>query len=109
LTNVWCVQAGGGIGWRQITEDLSPVRNRKQLFSVVRRDFPDIQSAILQSCSPGTSTRSTASCSRSAPAIIIPAAVAAPQATGHLVARHWTHPPAALRDRLSLEQVLVKN
>jgi hypothetical protein len=26
-----------------------------------------------------------------------------------LIARHWTHLPADLRDRLSLEQVLVKN
>jgi hypothetical protein len=43
MTNVWCVRAGGGIdadnflsggfvgiGWRQITEDLGPVRNREQ-------------------------------------------------------------------------------
>lgn len=62
MTNVWCVRAGGGIyadnflsggfvgiGWREITEDLGPIQNREQLFSVVRRYFPDIQSAILLS------------------------------------------------------------
>ncbi|WP_216919678.1 restriction endonuclease [Synechococcus sp. CCAP 1479/9] len=62
MTNVWCVRAGGGIyadnflsggfvgiGWREITEDLGPLRSREQLFSVVRRYFPDIQSAILLS------------------------------------------------------------
>jgi restriction system protein len=62
MTNVWCIRAGGGmyaenflkggfvgIGWREITEDLGRVQNREQLFSIVRRYFPDIQSAILLS------------------------------------------------------------
>jgi restriction system protein len=62
MTNVWCVRAGGGmyadnflrggfvgIGWREISEDLGPVSNREQLYAVVRRYFPDIQSAILLS------------------------------------------------------------
>jgi restriction system protein len=58
MTNVWCVRAGGGmyaesflkggfvgIGWREISEDLGPVKTREQLYSVVRRYFPTIQSA----------------------------------------------------------------
>jgi hypothetical protein len=62
MTNVWCVRAGGGmyadnflrggfvgIGWREISEDLGPVSSREQLYAVVRRYFPDIQSAILLS------------------------------------------------------------
>ncbi|MBW4529815.1 MAG: restriction endonuclease [Aphanothece saxicola GSE-SYN-MK-01-06B] len=62
MTNVWCVRAGGGmyadnflrggfvgIGWREISEDLGPVQTREQLYAVVRRYFPDIQSAILLS------------------------------------------------------------
>jgi restriction system protein len=62
MTSVWCVRAGGGdfaeqflsggfvgIGWREITEDLGGVSNREQLFAIVRRYFPDIQSAILLS------------------------------------------------------------
>ncbi|MCP9930581.1 restriction endonuclease [Cyanobium sp. AMD-g] len=59
MTNVWCVREGGGmyadnflrggfvaIGWREISEDLGPVKTRDQLYAVVRRYFPDIQSAI---------------------------------------------------------------
>ncbi|MEA5443796.1 restriction endonuclease [Cyanobium gracile] len=62
MTNVWCVRAGGGmyadnflrggfvgIGWREISEDLGPIQTRDQLYAVVRRYFPDIQSAILLS------------------------------------------------------------
>lgn len=62
MSNVWCVRAGGGmyadnflkggfvgIGWREISEDLGPIKTREQLYSVVRRYFPDIQSAILLS------------------------------------------------------------
>lgn len=62
MTNVWCVRAGGGmyadnflsggfvgIGWREISEDLGLVKTREQLYSVVRRYFPDLQSAILLS------------------------------------------------------------
>jgi restriction system protein len=62
MTNVWCVRAGGGmyaesflrggfvgIGWREISEDLGPVKTREQLYYVVRRYFPTIQSAILLS------------------------------------------------------------
>ncbi len=62
MTNVWCVRAGGGmyadnflrggfvgIGWREISENLGPVQTREKLYAVVRRYFPDIQSAILLS------------------------------------------------------------
>lgn len=62
MSNVWCVRTGGGIyadnflrggfvgiGWREISEDLGPIKTREQLYSVVRRYFPDIQSAILLS------------------------------------------------------------
>ncbi len=62
MTSVWCVRAGGGdfadqfldggyvgIGWREIAEDLGGIVDREQLFAVVRRHFPDIQSAILLS------------------------------------------------------------
>jgi restriction system protein len=38
-----------GIGWREIAEDLGPLKTREQLFGVVRRYFPDIQSGILLS------------------------------------------------------------
>ncbi|KEF40748.1 MAG: hypothetical protein ER33_15375 [Cyanobium sp. CACIAM 14] len=62
MTSVWCVRSGGGmyadnflrggfvgIGWREIGEDLGPLKDREELFSVVRRYFPEIQSAILLS------------------------------------------------------------
>ena len=38
-----------GIGWREISEDLGPLKSREQLKAVVRRYFPDIESAILLS------------------------------------------------------------
>jgi restriction system protein len=62
MTSVWCVRSGGGmfaenflnggfvgIGWREISEDLGPLKTREQLFGVVRRYFPDIQSGVLLS------------------------------------------------------------
>jgi restriction system protein len=38
-----------GIGWREISEDLGSVTTREQLVAVVRRHYPDLQSAILLS------------------------------------------------------------
>lgn len=62
MTRLWCVRSGGGlyaqdflkggfvgIGWREIGEDLGPIRNREELFTLVQRSFPDLQSAILLS------------------------------------------------------------
>ncbi len=62
MSDVWCVRAGGGmyannflnggfvgIGWREIDEDLGPVRTREQLFAVVRRHYPDLGSGTLLS------------------------------------------------------------
>jgi restriction system protein len=38
-----------GISWREISEDLGSVATREQLVAVVRRHYPDLQSAILLS------------------------------------------------------------
>ena len=62
MAKVWCVRAGGGmfaenflnggfvgIGWREIDEDLGPLKTREQLFAVVRRHYPDLESGTLLS------------------------------------------------------------
>ena len=60
MTNVWCVRANGGqftehflsgeyagIGWGEITTDLSGIRTREELYPVVRKAYPEIKSQIV--------------------------------------------------------------
>ncbi len=60
MTSLWCVRSGGGdfaenflaggfvgIGWREIAENLAGIRTREELFPIVRRCCPHIQSGVL--------------------------------------------------------------
>lgn len=60
MINVWCIRANGGqytehflkgayagIGWREITQDLSDMRSRDDLYPVVQVAYPDQHSPIV--------------------------------------------------------------
>jgi len=60
LINVWCVRANAGeyadhflrggyvaIGWKEIAQDLSSVRARDELYSIMRSAYPEIDSPIV--------------------------------------------------------------
>lgn len=60
MTNVWCVRANGGefadhflrgryvgIGWEEITQDLSATGSRDELYEIVRSAYPDVTSPIV--------------------------------------------------------------